>query len=195
MQALVTSFPFADVALALARILVGTFFILARFRWVYDPMYQKPWFNPTRQQSLVNKLNHCGFQNATFWAPFVAYGELLAAIGLIVGLLTPLAALGLLVILVYATKCTAMEKTMKQNPIDKIDVVSCYLWNPEPIYIALVVMLMAFGAGAYSLDHVLVNHGFGAMMEVVGIVTFIVVIFGSVLANWFFPSKYPTWPE
>lgn len=145
----------ADIALLYARMIVGLFFILARFRWIYDPSYpEAPWFNEARHAHLANKLEYCGLKNGSMWAPFVAWTELTAAAGLMVGLLTPLAALGLLAILIRATLCTGKEKTLRQNPIDRIDVCSCYLWCPEPIYIALVFGLVAMGAGRYSLDAV-----------------------------------------
>lgn len=142
----------SDLALFAQRVLLGVFFLLARFRYVYAPEYAEPWFNPNRHASLAHKLEYCGLKNAGVWAPIVAIAELAGALGCIVGLLTPLAALGLLVILVRATLCTGKEKTMRQNPIDKIDVVSCYLWTPEPVYTVMALSVMLLGAGRWSLD-------------------------------------------
>lgn len=160
-----------DLVLLVNRLLLGLFFILARFRWVYDPAgpayvsnadnYRQVesgrWFSIKRHESLKHKLVYCGLDHVSFWAPFVAIVELAAALGILVGLLTPLAAFGLLAILVRATFCTAHEKTMKQNPIDRIDVVSCYLWTPEPVYIGLTLVALVFGAGAYGLDAVVLQ--------------------------------------
>ena len=173
MEFLHTGVGFHDFALFLNRMVLGAFFFLARFRWAYDPSstdleehwdsrgytFQKKrrWFTDTRRHKLNDKMVHCGVKHATLLGPIVAVTEILAATALIVGLLTPLAALGLLVITLRATCCTAHEKTMKQNPVDKIDVVSCYLWTPEPVYVVLCVIAVAFGAGAWSLDAALLS--------------------------------------
>lgn len=148
----------ADVSLLFSRLLLGTFFILARFRWVYDPsQMEAPWFNQHRHEHLVEKLEYCGLKNGKFWAPIVAYIELSAGAGVLVGFITPIASLGLLAILIRATLCTGKEKTMRQNPIDKLDVCSCYLWCPEPIYIAVAFSILSMGAGRYSLDAVVMS--------------------------------------
>lgn len=85
----------------------------------------------------------------------MAIAELMAGLGVIFGALTGLSALVLIAILIAATLCTAKEKTFRQNPVDKIDVINCYLWNPEPVYIVLAVVVMTFGPGWFSLDEVL----------------------------------------
>ena len=158
MQMLFSSPDLHDAALFLNRMVLGVFFLLARYRWVYDQSHpEAPWFNDTRHESLRHKLAYCGLKNPKLFAPVVAYIEIFAALGVIVGLMTPLAALGLLVILLRATQCTGKEKTLKQNPIDRVDTVSCYLWCPEPVYIVLAVTAMFMGAGAWSLDAVVLG--------------------------------------
>lgn len=151
MELLISGLGLHDVALLLNRMVLGGFFLLARFRWVWDP-HLGGWFHPIRHESLRHKLSYCGLKSVHVWAPTVALIEIGAALMLLVGLFAPLAALGLLVILFRATHCTARDKTMRQNPVDKLDVVSCYLWTPEPIYIVLAIIALMFGAGAISLD-------------------------------------------
>lgn len=149
-----------DIALFLVRLTVGVFFLLARFRWVWDPAqhincnssYKGEWFPTPRHSSLENKLYHCGYSASPLLAGSVAIVELLAALALIAGLLTVPAAFGLAVVLIFATICTAKEKVMKQNPIDGIDCVCCYLWLVEPLYLLLVTVIMFCGPGRYSLD-------------------------------------------
>jgi uncharacterized membrane protein YphA (DoxX/SURF4 family) len=143
-----------DVAIAVLRVLLGAFFILARFRFFYDPSKEtNKWFNQARIQSLTNKMAHCGLKKWPLqWAIFIAVAEVSAGVALVLGLLVVPAALGLLILLVYATKCTHRDKIAKQNPVDGVDKVCCYLWTPEPLYIAMALFLVLVGGGAYSLD-------------------------------------------
>jgi uncharacterized membrane protein YphA (DoxX/SURF4 family) len=157
-----------DLNLLAFRLLVGFFFVLYRFRWVYDPAlpgaaihwsrsrtYYAPtqrWFNEHRHRKLEQKLMQCGY--APQLAGPVAIVELLAGLALIVGLLSQLAALGLFIILIAATIKTAKEKVALQKPVDLIDHISCYLWLSEPLYIALCFAILTMGPGAYSLDAV-----------------------------------------
>lgn len=154
MELLFSGPMFSDFALFVNRVVLGLFFVLARFRWFYSPDHpEQPWFNFTRHKSLRDKMVHCGItHNPSCWACCVAWIEVLAGLALIVGLLTPLAGLGLLILCIRATMCTAREKTMRQNPVDRVDVVSCYLWTPEPMYIVMSLIATCMGAGSWSLD-------------------------------------------
>lgn len=160
MELLFTGLGLTDIASLIARITLGVFFVLARFRWFYDPSKIPCIFNSVRHISLKAKLCHCGWGNTNWLPAVVATAEVAAGIAVVIGLLTPLAALGLFMICVVGTFCTAKDKTMKQNPVDGIDVVSCYLWTPEPIYIALTVIVMMLGAGVFSLDHLVLKYLF-----------------------------------
>lgn len=144
-----------DLALLLNRVTLGTFFVLARFRFFYDPSRKgAQWFNAGRYSSLSMKMRACGWQRgAPFWAWFAAIVEVGAGAFLALGLLSVLSAIGLLAVTVAATWCTAHEKTMKQNPVDRLDCVSCYLWNAEPLYIVMALAVIAAGPGRYSLDY------------------------------------------
>jgi uncharacterized membrane protein YphA (DoxX/SURF4 family) len=149
-----------SIALALIRIILGLFFVLARFRFFYDPIKPKGQrvFCPQRLTSLTNKMTHCGVKRWPFQiAVAVAVIEVLAGIALIFGFLSVLSAFGLLVILLYATKCTCREKIAKQNPVDGIDHLCCYLWAPEPLYIGMCLVIILAGPGMYSLDALIFN--------------------------------------
>lgn len=148
-----------DAAALLVRATLGAFFVLARFRFFYDPA--KPegerWLNKTRFTSLRNKMCHCGVNmaRATFWTWFTAVVEVLGGLGLITGLLTRLSALGLIAITASGTVCTARTKVMEQNPVDLVDCVGCYLWRVEGLYIIFGLLVEVLGAGVISLDHLL----------------------------------------
>lgn len=146
-----------DIALLIARLLLGVFFVLARFRFFWDPSRPiMPWLNIVRQESFINKLAYCGCKKrAKQWAWCAAAIEVAAGFGLIFGLLTWLSALGLLVVLLVATRCTWRQKVYEQHPVDKADVVCAYLWRVEGLYIGLAVMILLAGPGKYSLDYLL----------------------------------------
>lgn len=144
----------SDVVIFVFRVLLGVFFVSDRFRWFYDPSRPDDlWFNAKRREHLEWKLGTCGYGTHPFLAGFVAHTEFFGGLGVIVGFLTPVAALGLLGVLLFASYCTAREKTLKQGPVDDIDVVSDYLWLVEPLYTAIALSLLLVGAGAFSVDH------------------------------------------
>lgn len=147
-----------DAASLLARATLGGFYVLARFRSFYDPSKPKGCraFNSARFNSLQRKLCSCGFtQNLVVWAWITASVEVFCGLGLLAGLLTTFAALGLLILTLRATMCTAAIKVREQNPVDRIDCVACYLWRVEGIYIALALMILLLGPGRFSLDRLL----------------------------------------
>jgi uncharacterized membrane protein YphA (DoxX/SURF4 family) len=144
-----------NIALLLNRVSLGLFFVLARFRFFFDP--SKPpgqrWCNPERHKSLTHKMDYCGLKHWPYgWAWTTAIVEIAAGAGVILGLLTPLAGLGLFVLLLVATRCTAISKVKEQNPVDAIDCVSCYLWRVEGLYIIQAMIVLLAGPGTYSLD-------------------------------------------
>lgn len=154
---LLSGFGLQDALLLLLRVTLGGFYVLARFRFFFDPSRPGAMFcNADRHQSLTNKMQHCGWCNMPrLWAWTVASIEVSAGLALIFGLLTIPAAFGLLAITIGATLCTAKQKVMEQHPVDCIDCVSCYLWRVEGLYIAMAVAILLAGPGRYSLDFAL----------------------------------------
>jgi uncharacterized membrane protein YphA (DoxX/SURF4 family) len=157
-MAFLSGWDYADLGLTLNRVLLGSFFVLARFRFFYDP--SKPegarFCNVERHESLKHKMAYCGLKNKpALWSWVAAIVEVFAGLGVVFGLLTGLSAFGLLVLLIIATRCTAGMKVREQNPVDKVDCVSCYLWRVEGLYIAQAIIIILAGPGAWSLDAVL----------------------------------------
>lgn len=151
-------FGLHDIALLLLRNIVGVFFLLARFRWVYDPSRpDNPWLNKERHRHLTWKLCTCGYHWHPRMSAVVALVEVSAGTALIVGLLTVPAALALLTVLLFATVCTARQKVSEQDPVDLVDCVSCYLWRVEGVYITVVLSVLFMGPGKLSLDHLLLT--------------------------------------
>jgi uncharacterized membrane protein YphA (DoxX/SURF4 family) len=145
-----------DLALFLNRAILGAFFVLARFRWFYDPSRpEDPFMNRKRHEHIVWKLCVCGYGTHPVLAAFVANVEVFAGLGVLFGFLAPISAMGLLGVLSFATYCTAREKTMRQGPVDRVDVVSDYLWTVEPIYVMTALVVVLCGSGGWSMDHFL----------------------------------------
>lgn len=149
-------FQLNDLALFINRAILGIFFVLARFRWFFDPSRpDEPWMNAGRHAHLATRLCTCGYSRNSYLSGFVAIVEVSAGMALIVGLLTMPATLGLLVVLIFGTICTARGKVQEQNPVDPIDCVSCYLWRVEGVYLAMAVLILLQGPGRLSLDHII----------------------------------------
>ena len=155
-HAMLTALNLPNVTLLLLRLVLGVFFVLARFRWFYDPSRPaQPWFNEARRGHLAWKLYHCGYGTHPLISACIACIEVSGGVAVIVGLLTVPALLGLLGVLVCATLCTAKEKVCEQQPVDRIDCVSCYLWCVEGIYLVIALALLMSGPGALSMDWLL----------------------------------------
>jgi uncharacterized membrane protein YphA (DoxX/SURF4 family) len=148
-----------NISLLLLRVILGLFFVIYRFRWIYDPLKAQPWLNSMRHMNLEKKLCSCGWGMHPALSGFVALVEITAGLGVISGTLTHLSALGLLLILIVANTCTAKHKIEIQNngkgPEDSIDVVSCYLWTVEPTYMVMAFVILLLGPGSWSVDHLL----------------------------------------
>ena len=146
------------LALLLLRSTLGAFYVLARFRFFYDPSMPtgRRLLNRARHASLARKMCHCGLTAEPYlWAWLVAVIEVGAGLFLLAGYQTRLAAFGLLVLTCIATYCTAREKVAKQHPCDRLDWYACYLWCAEPLYIVLAVCVLLLGAGDWSADTLL----------------------------------------
>lgn len=157
----------APIALAVNRVTLGAFYFLARFRFFYDP--SKPasmvigakgsrwvtrnlrWLNKDRHDSLTRKVAHCGFRAPRTFAWTAAIVEVFGGLALVAGILPAFAALGLLVLTLFATRCTARDKVFEQNPVDPVDCVACYLWRVEGLYIVMALTVILAGPGAFTL--------------------------------------------
>lgn len=161
-----------DIALLLVRLALGGFYLLARYRWVYDPYHPSStksaahtdeplitdrcgdkWFNRYRERHLRWKLERCGYHGGL--AGPVATAELICGLALILGFGTKVSALVLLIITLCATLATARDKVLRQNPVDTLDKITCYMWLVEPHLIVLALVLVLCGAGTISVDQLM----------------------------------------
>ena len=69
-----------------------------------------------------------------------------------IGFLTPLAALGLLVIVLVASVTSGRVRVRDYQPIDRADRIGDWLYLPEILYAFMLIMFVSAGAGPYSVD-------------------------------------------
>jgi uncharacterized membrane protein YphA (DoxX/SURF4 family) len=123
MDLLFVGIGWPDLAIAMNRIAVGAFFMLSGYHKL---------FNAERHRSFVDELKGLGVPAVGFnqwWVPLV---EFTAGGAVVIGLLAPLAALGLLVVILVA--------------------IDDWLYLPETLYAFMLIIVVSAGAGPYSLD-------------------------------------------
>lgn len=132
-----------DIALTLSRVAVGMFFMFSGYHKL---------FNAQRHRALVDELTAlhvAAVRINQWWVPSV---EFAGGSAVFVGLLTPLAALGLLVIVLVASVTSGRVRIKDYQPIDRADRIDNWLYLPEVLYAFILIMFVAAGAGPYSLD-------------------------------------------
>ncbi len=144
-----------DIAFTLNRIAVGMFFLFSGYHKL---------FNTERHRVFADELRslhvHAVVINE-WWVPLVEFS---AGSAVVIGLFAPLAALGLLVIILVASATTGRERIKAFMPIDRADRIDDWLYLPETLYAFMLIMVISAGAGPYSLDAAilsLINHRTG----------------------------------
>ena len=137
-----------DIALTLNRVAVGVFFLLSGYHKLFDP---------ERHRALAVELKQLGIHAVRFnqwWVPMV---EFTAGVAVVIGLLAPLAALGLLVITLVAIARSGPQRINGYKPIDRADLIGDWLYLPETLYAFMLLVVVSAGAGPYSLDAVVLD--------------------------------------
>ena len=143
LQILFSGMGWTDIALTLNRVAVGMFFMFSGYHKL---------FNKERHRLFADELRtlhvHAVRINQ-WWVPLV---ELSAGGAVVIGLIAPLAAFGLLVIILVAIATTGQERIKAYNPIDKADRIDDWLYLPETLYAVMLIVVILSGAGPYSID-------------------------------------------
>ena len=137
-----------DLAITLNRIAVGAFFMLSGYHKL---------FNAERHRTFVDELKGLGVHAVGFnqwWVPTV---EFAAGGAVVIGLLAPLAALGLLFLIVVAIATSGRQRIKLFKPIDEADRIDDWLYLPETLYAVMLILVICAGAGPYSLDALVLN--------------------------------------
>ena len=148
MDLLFSGVGWTDIAMTLNRIVVGAFFMLSGYRKL---------FNAERHRLIVDELKALGVPAVGFnqwWVPLV---ESAAGSAVLIGFLAPLAALGLLVIIVVAIATSGRQRIRLYKPIDRADRIDDFLYLPETLYAFMLIVIVSAGAGPYSLDAVILT--------------------------------------
>src|SRR5271165_4466076 len=148
MDLLFVGVGWTDVAMTLNRIAVGAFFMLSGYHKL---------FNAERHRTFVDELKGLGVHVLGFnqwWVPSV---EFAAGAAVVIGLLAPLAALGLLFLILVAIATSGRQRIQLYKPIDKGDRIDDWLYLPEVLYAFMLIIIVSAGAGPYSLDALILN--------------------------------------
>jgi uncharacterized membrane protein YphA (DoxX/SURF4 family) len=129
-----------------SRVATGMFFVFSGYHKLT---------NSDRRAVFVATLEACHVPFISVMQWFVPAVEFLGGLGVAFGFLTPIAALGLAVICLIATCSDGLRRIGTWAAIDKADVIDDVLYLPEVLYILLLSLFIAGGAGPFSLDAVL----------------------------------------
>jgi putative oxidoreductase len=148
MDLLFAGVGWTEIALTLNRIAVGAFFMLSGYHKL---------FNAERHRSIVDELKALGLHAVGFnqwWVPLVEFS---AGVAVFIGLLAPLAALGLLFIIMVAIATSGRQRMKLYRSIDEGDRIDGWLYLPETLYAFMLIVVVSAGAGPYSLDAVILG--------------------------------------
>ena len=148
MDLLFNGIGWTDVALALNRIALGAFFMLSGYHKL---------FNAERHRVFTDELKKLGVPALGFnqwWVPLVEFS---AGGGVLIGLLAPLAELGLLVIILVSIATSGRQRINLYKPIDEADRIDDWLNLPETLYAVMLIIVVSAGAGPYSLDALILD--------------------------------------
>lgn len=135
-------FSQVDAALFVNREIVGTFFVLTGYHKL---------FNRERHAALVETLRACGIPFIGFNQWFVPLVEFFAGLGVVVGLLAPLAALGMIAILIVALRTDGARRIREYQPVDAGDFVCDVLYLQELLFLVMAFIVAIAGPGRWSL--------------------------------------------
>jgi uncharacterized membrane protein YphA (DoxX/SURF4 family) len=143
MDLLFNGVGWTDLAITLNRVAVGAFFMLSGYHKL---------FNAERHRTFVDELKSLGVHAVGFnqwWVPLVEFS---AGAAVVAGFLAPLAALGLLFLILVAIATSGRQRIKLYKPIDEADRIDDWLYLPETLYAFMLIIILSAGAGPYSLD-------------------------------------------
>ena len=123
-----------------ARVLIGIFFFISGGTKLLVPAQ-------FRSMELTMAQSHIPFPHAS--ALFVSLAEFACGGGLVLGLLTPVCAAALVVVMIVAVATNSIHSIEASGAIAWLD---DFLYLPEVLYVMILVWLIFSGPGRYSID-------------------------------------------
>ena len=148
MDLLFNGIGWTDIALTVNRMAVGAFFMLSGYHKLFDSR---------RHHAFVDELKALGVRAVginQWWVPSVEFS---GGGAVLIGLLAPLAALGLFAIILVAIATSGRQRIKLYKPIDEADRIDDWLYLPEALYAVMLIIVISAGAGPYSLDAVILG--------------------------------------
>jgi uncharacterized membrane protein YphA (DoxX/SURF4 family) len=146
---LFTGLGLPEIALAISRVAVGLFFLLSGYHKL---------FNAQRHATFVLTLRSAGLRHITILQWLVPGAEFSGGLAVSVGLLSVLAALGLLIISIGATLTDGIKRIPDWRPVDRADWLDDILYLPEVLYALLLLSVILAGPGPFSLDALIAGY-------------------------------------
>jgi uncharacterized membrane protein YphA (DoxX/SURF4 family) len=149
MEVLFTGFNLPYVAVTLMRVSMGVFFTISGYHKL---------FNKQRHAVIRDTMvaDHVPDPRLASW--FIPMGEFFGGVALMIGLLTPLAAIGLFIICCGAAVVDGLRRIAGWKPIDRADYVDDVLYLPEVLYAIILITLVFMGGGPYSIDALMIFY-------------------------------------
>lgn len=135
---------YVEYLLLANRVVVGLFFAFSGYHKL---------FVTERRKQLVKTLEACGIPFVGFCQWLVPLVEFFGGLAVLVGFIAPLAALGLLAILVVALVTDGPRRVKKFRPIDMADTIDDWLYLSETTYVVMVLLIVFAGPGAWSVHN------------------------------------------
>ena len=130
-------------ALTLNRVALGIFFAISGYHKL---------FNASRHATLARTLQDDGVRAVPVMQWLIPGVEFSAGCALILGLLSALAAFGLVVVCLGAVALDASKRIEAWMPINRADWLGDVLYLPEALYCIGLAVVMLGGPGPWSLD-------------------------------------------
>lgn len=144
-----TGFEWWEGALTINRVALGAFFFASGWHKL---------FHPARKSSMQRTMRE--FFGARYAKPlwlFVSSIEFLTGGACIIGLLAPLASVGMLAVLIVACFCVFKDEIAKAAPVDVFDYVNKCLYIPEVLLIVSASLVLIGGSGPWSIDAAIIR--------------------------------------